>query len=150
MNANNNDFASFLSAFFQKYLSGQRGLSLNTIKSYRDTFVIFFRFISEKENLKPENLKFQSMDQSMIERFINWLESEKNCSISTRNQRLAAIHAFIKYVMTHYPEHFNQCRKVLEIPSKKVIIKPPVYLSIEELKRIFQQPDQSTNQGIRD
>lgn len=150
MIAKDNDFPSFLSAFFQKYLSGQRGLSINTIKSYRDTFVIFFRFLNEKENLKPEKLKFQSMTQSMIERFMDWLETEKNCSISTRNQRLAAIHAFIKYVMTHYPEHFDQCRKVIEIPSKKTIIKPPVYLSIEELKCIFQQPDQSTKQGIRD
>jgi len=86
----------------------------------------------------------------MIERFVEWLEYEKNNSISTRNQRLAAIHAFVKYVMTRYPEFFEQCQRITEIRSKKVTTKLPVYLSIEELKCIFQQPDQSTNQGIRD
>jgi site-specific recombinase XerD len=146
----NNDLPVLLSDYFQKYLPGQRGLSTNTIKSYRDAFVIFFRFLGEKEHIKPEKLKFHAMDRSMVERFTDWLECEKSCSVSTRNQRLAAIHAFMKYVLARCPEHFEQCQKVVEIPSKKSSIKPPVYLSIEELKHIFQQPDQSTNQGLRD
>ena len=150
MRVNNYDFPIYLSEFFQKYLPGQRGFSLNTIKSYLDTFVIFFRFLSETQHIKPEKLKFQAMDYFMIERFIEWLEYEKHNSVSTRNQRLSAIHAFMKYVLTRYPEHFEQCRKVIDIPSKKTLIKPPVYLSIDELKQIFQQPDQSTRQGIRD
>ncbi|MDR0286141.1 MAG: site-specific integrase, partial [Clostridiales bacterium] len=150
MKANNNDFATFLSDFFQKYLPGHRGLSVNTIKSYRDTFVVFFRFLSEKEHIKPEKLNFHDMDRTMIERFTGWLEHEKRNSVPTRNQRLAAVHAFMKYVMTHYPEYFEQCRQVIDIPSKKTAVKPPIYLSIEELKLIFQQPDQSTTQGIRD
>ena len=144
------DFPVLLSDFFLKYLPGQRGLSTNTIKSYRDVFVIFFRFLGEKEHIKPEKLKFQSMNRSMVERFMDWLECENGSSASTRNQRLAAIHAFIKYVMARCPEHFEQCQKVVEIPSKKAPTKPPVYLSIEELRHIFQQPDQSTSQGLKD
>ena len=146
----NNDFPALLSDFFQKYLPGQRGLSTNTIKSYRDAFVVFFRFLGEKEGIKPEKLKFHAMDRSMVERFVDWLECENNSSVSTKNQRLAAIHAFMKYALARCPEHFEQCQKVVEIPSKKAPIKPPVYLSIEELKHIFQQPDQSTSQGVKD
>ncbi len=150
MKPDNKDFATFLSDFFQKYLPGQRGLSSNTIKSYRDTFIIFFRFLGEKECIKPEKLKFESITSDMIERFMEWLENNNRNAVSTRNQRLAAMHAFMKYVMTHYPDYFNQCQKVLNVSSKKTSSKPPVYLSIEELKCIFEQPDQNTKQGLRD
>jgi len=150
MKKNNNDFAEYLSAFFQKYLPGQRGLSVNTIKSYRDAFVIFFRYIEAKERIKPEKLDFQRIDHHMIERFTEWLEYEKGSSISTRNQRLAAIHAFMKYVLAYHPENLEQCRKVISIRSKKTPVKPPVYLSVEELKHVFQQTDPSNKQGVRD
>lgn len=150
MKLDNKDFATFLSDFFQKYLPGQRGLSSNTIKSYRDTFVIFFRFLDEKECIKPEKLRFESITSDMIERFMEWLENNNKNAVSTRNQRLAAMHAFMKYVMMHYPEYFNQSQKVLNVSSKKTSSKPPVYLSIEELKCIFEQPDQNTKQGLRD
>lgn len=150
MKKNKTDFPELLTNFFHKYLPGQRGLSTNTIKAYRDTFVMFFRFLSEKEHLRPEKLEFIAFDSSMVERFADWLEEENHNSIATRNHRLAAIHAFAKYIIAYNPEHIEQCRKILEIRSKKTMAKPPVYLSIEELKCILSKPDIHTEKGIRD
>lgn len=42
----NNDFAFYLSKYFQSYLSSIRNVSENTIHSYRDTFkklLVFYR-----------------------------------------------------------------------------------------------------------
>ena len=92
-------FSDRLTSFFTRYLPGQRGLSVNTIKAYRDTFILVFRFLAQHDRLKPEKLSFDQFDRKMVERFLTWLEEEKNCAASTRNQRLAAIHAFIRYIL---------------------------------------------------
>ncbi len=40
--------ARFVHGFFQDYLAAQRGLSPNTILSYRDSLKLFLRFVSEQ------------------------------------------------------------------------------------------------------
>lgn len=150
MKKNDNDFPKLLTSFFNRYLPGQRGVSGNTIKAYRDTFIMFFRYLNEKENTYPEKLTFDIFNFEMIESFLEWLEIDNGNSISTRNNRLAAIHAFVKYVMMQKPEILECCKKILEIRSKKTDVKPPVYLSIEELQCILSQPNIKTVQGIRD
>ena len=150
MNTSNKGFPALLSDYFQKYLPSQRGVSMNTIKSYRDTFVVFFRFLERKEQIYPNKISFQALNSDLVERFLEWLELENNNSISTRNHRLATLHSFMKYVMAQHPEFIEQCSKVLAIRSKKRIQKPPVYLSVEEVKCVFSQPDIKTAQGLRD
>ncbi len=150
MKNNKNDFSELLTSFFARYLPGQRGVSSNTIKTYRDTFILFLRYLKEKEKIRPERFSFESFDSELIERFLEWLENDKGNTVSTRNNRLAAIHAFAKYSIMKNPEFMECCRKILAIRSKKTELKPPVYLSIEELKCILAKPDKKTNQGIRD
>ncbi|MFC4389273.1 phage integrase N-terminal SAM-like domain-containing protein [Gracilibacillus marinus] len=45
----------------------------------------------------PDKLCFSKISRKMVEEFLTWLEDTKNYSISTRNQRLAALHAFFRY-----------------------------------------------------
>ena len=49
---NENRITSSISAFFTIYLINERGLSINTIKSYRDTFILFFRFLENEKIIK--------------------------------------------------------------------------------------------------
>ncbi len=48
--------ASFVHRFFHEYLAAQKGLSPNTIFSYRDTLQLFLRFTSERVNKPVDKL----------------------------------------------------------------------------------------------
>ena len=145
-----NDFAWYLSLFLSKYLPGQRNLSVNTIASYRDTFKLFLVFCDEAKGLKPEKVTFNSVTQKTITDFLEWIERKRKCSIATRNQRLSAIHAFFRYVQKESPNNLFEIHRILKIPLKKKP-KPMVpYLSADELKILFEQPDLDLKQGRRD
>lgn len=107
-----NDFAYTLSKFLTDYLAGLRNLSPHTIYSYRDAFKLFLKFCGEKEGLPAEKITFADVDVSLIERFLQWLQKERNASVSTRNQRLAALHAFFRYVQYEHPEQAALCQRI--------------------------------------
>ena len=48
-------FAQSLSSFLTEYMKSQRKQSQNTIESYRDTFILIFKFFDEK-GLKVKKL----------------------------------------------------------------------------------------------
>jgi site-specific recombinase XerD len=114
----NNDFATHLSAYFLKYMPTRTGYSSNTIKSYRDTFVILFRYCQSVLRIKPEKIDFKVINRHMAEDFLSWLECQRY-SISTRNLRLAALQSFFRYVQLESPEYMELCSSILAIKSKK-------------------------------
>lgn len=144
------DFAYQLTNYLSKYLPSQLGVSTNTIKSYRDTFSILLRYCKDEKGLSPERLWIKDLTREIVEDFLGWLEAERNCSISTRNQRLSAIHAFYKYLQYECPEYMAQLQKIISIPSKKKPTKAFDYLTLEGVQAILSQPDQSTRNGFRD
>jgi site-specific recombinase XerD len=144
------DFAYYLSNFLTTYLAGQRNLSKNTIQSYRDTFSLLLRYFSDKKNIAPEKVNVNTVGKESVEEFLLWLESERGSGISSRNQRLAAIHAFFRYLQSEKPEYMYQCQRVLSIPVKKTPQKPPVYLLDVDMEKLLSQPDMLTEHGRRD
>jgi integrase/recombinase XerD len=145
-----NDFSFYISLFFSKYLSGQKNLSSNTIASYRDTFKLFLVFCDEAKGLKPQNITLNLITRKTVTEFLEWIEKKRNCLISTRNQRLSAIHAFFKYVQKESPDNLFEFHKILTIPLKRKSKPQVFYLSSDELKILFSQPDTSSKQGRRD
>jgi integrase/recombinase XerD len=145
-----NDFVDYIQLYFTKFLTLQRGMSPNTVASYSDAISLFLVFCAEKKKVRPEKLTFQRINKTMIEEFCNWLEKERKNSISTRNQRLGAIHAFFSYTMIEEPAYAALCRDILSIRMKKQPQVPPKYLSIEELKLLLNMPDRASCQGRRD
>lgn len=144
------DFSYYISTFLTSYLAAQRNLSKNTIQSYRDTFVLLLRYLSDANNIAPDKVNVNTLNKEIIENFLLWLEEERGSSIPTRNQRLAAIHAFFRYLQTKKPEYMYQCQRVISIPIKKAPKKAPVYLSDEQMKKLLSLPDTSTMHGRRD
>jgi len=144
------DLAYHLSSFLTTYLAGQRNLSKNTIQSYRDTFTLLLRYFSDIKNISPEKLKVNTIHKEAVEEFLRWLENERGCGISSRNQRLAAIHAFFRYLQREKPEYMHHCQRILSIPMKKAPKKPPVYLSDNEMGALLSIPDMKTERGRRD
>ena len=143
-------FSYYVSDFFTKYLPGEKNLSTNTIYSYRDTFVTMLRFYDEQLKISADKIKFQDITAKTMEQYFNYLESELHCSIATRNQRMAAIKSFFRYMQVEEPAHLSLCQEILAMPSKKKE-KPSIeYLSGEEIQCLLAQPDTNSRKGRRD
>ena len=144
------DLAKTLTRFLSQYLPGQRNVSTNTIKSYRDTFKQLLIFCDTELRISPQYLTLSNIKAETIQDFLTWLETSKGISINTRNQRLAAIHSFYRYTQAENPEIMFECQKILCIPFKKRQTKAIDYLHQDSLKLLFQQPDTNTQKGRRD
>jgi site-specific recombinase XerD len=131
------DFAQCLETYLRIYLPGQAGLSENTIIAYRDTFIQMLRFIEIAQGINPDKLTLADITTQLVEEFLMWLESEKHNSISTRNQRLAAIRAFAKYARSRYPEFLLESQKISDIRRKKHPKPEIVHLSPAKIKAIL-------------
>jgi site-specific recombinase XerD len=145
-----NNFSKYLTNFLSLYLPGHRNVSVNTIASYRDAFKLLLVFCDEIKGMKPEKITLPKLTKDLIIEFLTWLENERKSSIATRNQRLAALHAFFRYIQKENPENLFEIQKILTIPYKKKS-KPMVpYLTANELKILLEQPDLKTKDGRRD
>ena len=145
-----NNLGFYITKFFSEYLPSNLGASINTIKSYRDTFVQFISFFEVKYKIKSAKLSFDDITVSSIDDFLLWLEKEKRISIATRNQRLAAIHSFFKYIQHREPAYFNLCTSILSIGFKKIPLSAISYLSLNEIKILFSLPNKKIKQEYRD
>lgn len=144
------ELSYYVSSFFTEYLGNEAGLSINTIKSYRDAFILFFKYLEEAGICKINKLKMNTLNAENVSRFLDWLEQSRGCSISSRNQRLAALKAFCSYVARKSPEESALCQDVLKIRVKKAPQKPVEYLSIDAVEYLLKIPDNHTPQGIRE
>jgi site-specific recombinase XerD len=144
------DFSIHVTSFLTHYLGGQRNLSPNTIKAYRDVFTLLLRFCRDVQGIAPERLRLDQIDVSLVEAFLDYLERERKSLPQTRNHRLAALHAFFRYVQAEEPARMHQCQKILAIPQRRHARPTVSYLSKQELAAILAQPDLRTAKGRRD
>jgi integrase/recombinase XerD len=144
------DFAKALSHYLAVYLPGQRNVSANTVKSYRDTFKLFLSYCKQDRNLSPERLCLRHIDKRLVVGFLGWLEQDRINSVSTRNQRLACIHGFLQYMRIEDPVGLLWYQQILSIPIKKTQAPSINHLTPEALKLILAQPDASKANGRRD
>jgi integrase/recombinase XerD len=144
------NFARYLTEFFTTYLSGQKNASKNTIYAYRDAFKLLLKYCQDIKGFTIERITLDSLTAELITEFLSWLEMDRKCSISTRNQRLAAIHSFFRYVQGEDPTGIYHFQQVISIPIKKTEKKLIEHLSPECMKHILEQPDRGTARGRRD
>jgi integrase/recombinase XerD len=144
------DFSKLLTSYLTVYLPLQRNVSGNTIASYCDAFRILLAYARDVKGVSVERLTLKNLTRSFILDFLEWLENDRGCSISTRNQRLAAIHSFARYVQVESPLHMLQFQDILSIYFKKKQ-KPTIsYLTADDMRLLLRQPDSSTEHGRRD
>jgi site-specific recombinase XerD len=146
----NNDFAKHLTSFFTDYLACERGVSPNTIRSYSNTFMLLLDYMDEIKHVKAENVATGHLKRDVVVNFLNWLQERKQCKDSTRNQRLAAIHAFCKYMQYEDVIHLEQWQSILSIKIKKTVRRSVNFLTIEGIKLLLSQIPSSTRTGYRD
>ena len=137
------DFARLMSDYFVKYLAGQKGSGSNTMKTYRDTFVQLLEFMDEKKHIRADCIEVDSFSYDIINEFLEYLEKEKRVSISTRNNRLAAIRSFFKYTGYHEPKYLNISTSIREISKKKTEGRQMNYLSVNAMEHFMNSFDKT-------
>ena len=144
------DFAKYITEFLSIYLPQQKNVSKNTIYSYRDTFKLLINYCQNIKIIPIEHITLSILSSTLIVEFLTWIESERQCSIATRNQRLAAIRSFFRYVQAEEPASMFHFQKITTIPIKKAPKTVTEYLTPEAMKLLLEQPDKHIPKGRRD
>ena len=146
-----NALACAVRGFFGEYVPELRGLSRHTLLSYRDTLALLLRFVAESRHCDPASLDLDVISPEIVLAFLNYLERERHNKTSSRNVRLAGIHAFFRYVAIRAPEHLELAQRVLGIPFKRTGTRPIDYLEREEVDAVINVVDRSSGvAGLRD
>jgi len=145
-----NKFDKYLRSFFIEFLPNERNLSSNTIKSYRDAFKLFFRYMKEVKKISPTKISLDDINSKNLLDYLNWLEINRKISVRTRNQRLSAFKSFVSFLQYQEPTLLVDIKKIILISQKKDVQVEISWLTIEQVTEILKQPDQRKEKGIRD
>jgi len=136
--------------FLLEHLVGECNLARNTRLSYRDALSLLLPFVSRNMHKDIDRLTVEDLSADQVRRFLADLESGRRCSIATRNQRLAAIHALARFVGEHSPEHIAWCAQVRCVPFKRTARASIGYLDKPEMDALLAAPNRRSSQGQRD
>lgn len=139
-----------LQVFFTEHLLQHKGVSTQTIASYRDTFRLLLQFVRDRTGVEPASLSLETLDASVILAFLDHLEAERKNGTRTRNLRLTAIRAFFRLAALSDPLNVGLATQVLAIPVKKADRRLVGYLTRAEIDAILAAPNASTWIGRRD
>ena len=145
-----NALARVLRGFFADHLPRVRGSSPHTVLSYRDTLVLFLRFVADRRKRSVSQLDLGDLGPLEVLAFLEHLETNRHNLAATRNVRLAAIHAFFRYCATADPARVEHCQRVLAIPFKRTGSRPIQYLEYDEIQAVLASVDRTTADGRRD
>jgi site-specific recombinase XerD len=136
--------------FFERYLPQIKGVSLHTIKAYRDTFKQFLAFAAKYHGIKVASLSLNHLAPELILSFLDYLESERKNTAKTRNHRLAAIKSLAKMIRFMYPQESAPMEKIICIPQKRTQRQLIGFLYPEEFDKVLNAVDLNKAQGFRD
>ena len=111
--------APLITDFLRNYLPVERGYSPHTCDSYAYAFRLLFLFAAERLGSRPSQLHLEHLDASLIVAFLTHFEVDRGGSPASRNVRLAAVKAFMRYIEFRHPAALDQARQILAIPSKR-------------------------------
>src|SRR2546425_2555304 len=96
-----NALARTLRGFFTDHLPRVRGASPHPLRSYRDALALLLRFLAARRDRPVAVLDFEDITPEDVLAFLEHLETDRGNSPSSRNARLAAIHAFARYAAAY-------------------------------------------------
>ena len=138
-----------ITRFFRIYLPGECGYADSTIESYQDTFKQLLLYCRDTIGKAPDKLIIPDISKEVILGFLNKLEKDGK-SVSTRNQRLAAIKCFFKYIGYSFPIYLEDSSTINGIKIKKKA-KPVVnFMNVDGVSCVLHQPDMNQRAGFRD
>ena len=141
---------AWVKRFLLDHLIAERNLSRNTQRSYRDTLALLLPHVAVQQKIHVNRLDIFDLSADVLRSFLDQLEQVRGCSIRTRNQRLAAVHAMARFIAERSPEHIAWCSQIRSVPFKRFTRHELSYLDKSEMDTLLATPDRRTAQGLRD
>jgi site-specific recombinase XerD len=137
-------------SFFHTYLRDQVGCSPNTIQSYCECIRLLVQFCSREQRITADELDMETINDGLVLAFLDSLEQQRGNSPRTRNQRLAAIRSFYRYLALQEPTLMDACRRICSIRAKKTEHKIIEALNEQEVQAILSAVASQTPWDQRD
>lgn len=151
MRKKHSGFIHLLEDYFTSYLPYSRGLSANTVNSYKHCFLLLLTFMQQEKDKAADEVSFADLGYDTLQEFLMWLESERGCAAATRNQRLSALSAFSEYAQRRDFDAASQFRTAVnKMPFKKTGSRPRAVFTRDEVKILLSLPDERYGTGLRD
>lgn len=106
-------------------------------------------FLWERKEIPFTDITFDIINHTLVYEFLEWLQLSRNCSISTRNQRLAALRSFLHYCAIEEPVLVAVYMDIQEISALRDTKKVVSYMAQNALKSILSQPNAKTKLVLR-
>ena len=136
-----NEFFKTIRSFLTEYLPNQRCYSENTVRSYKQALNLFVTYLREVRGLSVKQIGFASINRETALDFLGWLEQERRCCASTRNQRLMVLRSFLTYSGVLDCTQIALRLELSSIPVKKAPVKVVDFLTESALETLLKQPD---------
>jgi integrase/recombinase XerC len=126
---------------YMAYLRAERNASPYTVRNYTADLLDFFRFLKEKEVAS-----LNEVDMPVVRGYLSRL-LERGIAKASMSRKLSAIRSFYRYLVSEgvLAEH-----PLDRASSPKLDRRLPSFLTLEEIGRLLEAPDLSTNEGRRD
>ena len=126
-------FAALTQAFFAEHLTQQRAMSPRTVAAYRDAFVLFLDFAQARLHKQPIAIRLDEITPALILGFLDHLEHERGNAVRSRNARLAALRAFLKFAVRRDVTAIHVVEQALGVPMKRFERPMLGFLTREEM-----------------
>jgi site-specific recombinase XerD len=127
-------------SFFTEHLTQQRAMSPRTVATYRDGFVLFLDFATARLHKQPTAMKLEDITPALILAFLDHLEQDRGNAVRTRNARLAALRAFLKFAGHRDVDALHVVEQALGVPMKRFERPMLGFLTREEVLAIIGKP----------
>jgi len=136
-------FPALVQAFFAEHLTQHRALSPRTVVAYRDAFMLFLDFATTRCAKSPAAMKLTDITPDLILAFLDHLEHERHNAVRSRNARLAALRAFLKFAAHRDVSSLHAIERSLGVPMKRFERPMLGFLSREEMLAVIGTPGSS-------
>jgi len=144
-------FLDLLNAYITVYLPCAVGVSDNTIKSYKCTFRLLIEFMYHQKGTPADKITFENFDYDTLSAFLSWIEKDRGCSASTKNQRLSALASFSNYAQNRDFSAASVFRSTIKkLPVKKAPKKKRAVFSTREVALLLRLPNDKKDTSFRD
>jgi site-specific recombinase XerD len=133
-------FAALVQQFFTEYLVAQRALSPRTVSCYRDALMLFLDFASRTLGKAPTAVRLADIQPDLILAFLDHLERERHNAVRSRNLRLTALRAFLKFAGRRDVCSLHVVERALAVPMKRFERPMLGFLTREEMVAVLGQP----------
>ncbi len=136
-------FAALVQQFFTEHLVAQRAVSPQTVACYRDALMLFLDFASHKLGKVPTAMRLADVQPDLILAFLEHLEHDRHNAVRSRNLRLTALRAFLKFAARRDVASLHDVERALAVPMKRFERPMLGFLTRAEMMEVLGQPGQN-------